>query len=282
MKPRYPQDAGRFRAGHFAEPASYRTIRARGGSTYLFMVTNLGAGVHQDSSGRVTLEPGTAFLYRPGTHQDYGTDEAMGFWEFYWAHFEAGGYTAAIADRICGASAWALVRLTDTRRGPAALNDRAASDETTSAILEAMQTVVRYSGPTGHRGLAHNSLERALLLAELACGGPQADTDPRLKRVLEAVAASPAAPHSVDSLAELAGLSRSRLQHLFRAKLGTTVMDAVEAERLRQAQDRLRMSDRPISEVGRLVGYDDPLYFSRRFHRRFGLSPRRWRQGAGA
>ncbi len=273
----YARDEGHFRAGHFVEQASYRTIRARGGTTYLFMMTRAGAGVHRERTGRVNLAGGTAFIYRPGVPQDYGTSGREGMWDFYWAHFEAGGYTAAIADRICEQRGWALVRMSD-----ASVVIEPSSASVGSAALDAIKAVVLYSGRAGHRGLAQNSLERALLLVELACRRHEVRTDPRLTRVLEAVSASPAADHSVDSLAELAGMSRSRLQHLFRATLGTTVMDAVEAERMRRAQDRLRMSDRAIAEVGRQVGYHDPLYFSRRFSRRFGMSPREWRKRAGA
>lgn len=48
--------------------------------------------------------------------------------------------------------------------------------------------------------------------------------------------------------------------------------------RLREACRLLQQTHRPIFEIARLVGFPDELYFSRRFHREFNLSPRAYRQ----
>ena len=39
----------------------------------------------------------------------------------------------------------------------------------------------------------------------------------------------------------------------------------------------LESTDYTISEISSIVGYDNPLYFSRLFHKHVGMSPRKYR-----
>ena len=65
------------------------------------------------------------------------------------------------------------------------------------------------------------------------------------------------------------------LCRLFRQELHTTPHKYLTDLRLQAAADALRMSPgSSISEIARLCGYSDPLYFSRMFKKRFGVSPR--------
>ena len=44
------------------------------------------------------------------------------------------------------------------------------------------------------------------------------------------------------------------------------------------ARVMLETTDNNISEIADLVGYDDPLYFSRLFRKQFGCSPSQFRK----
>lgn len=48
--------------------------------------------------------------------------------------------------------------------------------------------------------------------------------------------------------------------------------------RLDNARERLEQSDAPIREITKVVGYRDPLYFSKEFKKKYGLSPMQYRQ----
>jgi AraC family transcriptional regulator of arabinose operon len=85
-------------------------------------------------------------------------------------------------------------------------------------------------------------------------------------------------PLTVAAIASAAGLSASRLQELFRAELGQSVMQLVERQRLQQARHWLGHAGLRIAEVAARVGYDDAFYFSRRFRRAFGQCPRAYRR----
>lgn len=91
------------------------------------------------------------------------------------------------------------------------------------------------------------------------------------------ITANPAHDLTVANVPDAIGLSQSRLAHLFTGEVGVSVPAYVEARRMEKAEDLLRMTRRPIREVAELVGYRDPLYLSRRFRERKGVSPRGWR-----
>ena len=50
------------------------------------------------------------------------------------------------------------------------------------------------------------------------------------------------------------------------------------AERMTKAAEMLRMTNLPVAEIGRQVGYPDQLHFSRAFKSIYGLSPRNWKK----
>lgn len=62
-----------------------------------------------------------------------------------------------------------------------------------------------------------------------------------------------------------------------RTVFGQTVKDMVLERRLLEAKRLLRFTIRPVEDIGREIGFEDPAYFSRFFRKRAGLSPRDWR-----
>ncbi|MDE2162389.1 MAG: helix-turn-helix transcriptional regulator [Alphaproteobacteria bacterium] len=85
---------------------------------------------------------------------------------------------------------------------------------------------------------------------------------------------------SLDTLADLAGLSRYRFLHLFKQVTGQTPNQYVINTRLRAAAERLMATNLPVYEVAFSVGFEDLSYFNACFRRQFGAPPRQWRTGA--
>lgn len=79
-------------------------------------------------------------------------------------------------------------------------------------------------------------------------------------------------------LARLAGLSAPRFHVVFSKAFGLAPMVYVREERLRRARHLLLHTHLSIGEIAAMVGFADPLYFSRAFCRAEGLSPRAYRQ----
>lgn len=77
-------------------------------------------------------------------------------------------------------------------------------------------------------------------------------------------------------LAQVAGLGRSRFVQRFRRVTGVSPMRYLERLRMEEARRRLE-EDLPVNRVAQLTGFDDPLYFSRRFRAMHGVSPSAYR-----
>jgi AraC family transcriptional regulator of arabinose operon len=99
----------------------------------------------------------------------------------------------------------------------------------------------------------------------------------RVLSVVEYVRDHIAEQLSAQRLAAVAHLSPSRLSRLFTLQLGVTPQQYVERERMLLAQQLLGLTNRPVGEIARQLGWDDPFYFSKRFHRFSGLSPSDYR-----
>ena len=83
---------------------------------------------------------------------------------------------------------------------------------------------------------------------------------------------------NIEEYARSLGLSTCWFIRKFKEHMGTTPMSYILDIRLRTAQLMLENSDDNISEISRTIGYDNPLYFSRIFKQRIGMSPSEFRK----
>ena len=101
-----------------------------------------------------------------------------------------------------------------------------------------------------------------------------------VNRAVEFIQGNYALSISVEDIARHVGLSRSRLYRLFREQLRLSPVDVLTQVRMRQACMLLRRRSMSIKAVAASVGYEDQLYFSRRFREIVGMSPREYAQSA--
>ena len=87
-----------------------------------------------------------------------------------------------------------------------------------------------------------------------------------------------AEPLTVARVAESARCSETTAQRLFARHVGESMQSWIRQVRLREAAALLRTTGLRVSEVAQLVGYSDPLYFSRAFRRAYGVAPSRFAQ----
>ena len=79
---------------------------------------------------------------------------------------------------------------------------------------------------------------------------------------------------TVSTLASQCNLSMFRFIHKFKEATGMTPIEYLTKIRIDEARYLLSNSNLNISEIASIVGYDDPLYFSRVFKKVTGVSPR--------
>lgn len=84
-------------------------------------------------------------------------------------------------------------------------------------------------------------------------------------------------PLTVGDLAKIANISESNFYSSFKKHMGNSPISYLNHYRLSIAADKLVETDDTISEIGYLVGINDPLYFSKIFKKTYGMTPREYR-----
>lgn len=245
-------------------PPRLWTWRARGTPDCLLMVGTSGVGWLRHPQGERRCLPGEALLLLPGAVHDYGAREEP--WVVRWAHFPL---SAALGPHLrwpaLGGGIHHLVL--PPPRLPAI-----------AAALHRGRAYLRGAAPL-RVALAQTALHEALLLLDQA--NPARGTiDPRVQHAIEVLVDRLHQPLRLLSVARAVGLSPSRLSRLFHAQTGATVRTWLERRRLELACSRLELTDEPIGRIADSLGFTSAFYFSRRFHRHAGMSPRRWRTRA--
>ncbi|MDV3457674.1 AraC family transcriptional regulator [Sphingomonas sp. HF-S4] len=94
---------------------------------------------------------------------------------------------------------------------------------------------------------------------------------------LAAIRARPGARHTVDTLADAAGMSRSSFVRHFKRIMRTGPADYVRTVRLEEARAMLDTTDLPIKTIASRAGFPSRSHFSRAFRQTFGRDPSSYR-----
>ena len=102
--------------------------------------------------------------------------------------------------------------------------------------------------------------------------------DPRMTRVIEAILDAPEQPHTLERLADLAGMSRSVFAKRFNEGFGRTPMDYVREVRLRCSARLLSQPGLSVDAIAGRVGFASRSHYSKAFSEHFGCSPKEFRE----
>lgn len=83
---------------------------------------------------------------------------------------------------------------------------------------------------------------------------------------------------SIEHLCTRFAISRAELYQIFHESFNASVADYIRTKRISMAEQMIRTTTMQISEIAANVGFYDYNYFSKVFHKRFGLSPREYRK----
>lgn len=81
-----------------------------------------------------------------------------------------------------------------------------------------------------------------------------------------------------ETFCQILHISESKLFRAFNRELGMSVMDYIAECRVKKAMDFLTNTDKTISEICTLVGYNYPAHFAKMFRDRTGKSPLQFRK----
>lgn len=101
--------------------------------------------------------------------------------------------------------------------------------------------------------------------------------DERLGRVIDMIFDAPGADYTVESMAEIAAMSRSAFAEHFGESFGRSPMSFVNHVRMQRAAQLLAVDNMSIDEISKTVGYSSRSHFSRAFRDHSGLPPKDFR-----
>ena len=83
---------------------------------------------------------------------------------------------------------------------------------------------------------------------------------------------------NIDDYARECNISVCWFIRCFKQVTGQTPLQYIISLRISNAQMLLETTDYTIAQIAQEVGYDNPLYFSRLFHKQTGVSPNQYRK----
>jgi transcriptional regulator GlxA family with amidase domain len=101
--------------------------------------------------------------------------------------------------------------------------------------------------------------------------------DPRIQCAVDIISQDYRRRISLAELARTVGLSVSHFAHLFQREIGVSPARFLRELRFRQAEQLIKATALPLSEVLVLAGITERSHFMRAFKQRHGLSPSKFR-----
>jgi len=249
---------GSVSVGRFRVDDGYEVDRPQGRGDWLVTFTLEGEGFFRTPQGERSVGAGDVAVLKAVVPHRYGTKPGAR-WHFVWAHFPLG--------------AMEPILLPDAETSVRSI----ASVEARRRILRAFR---RALGDAASQGPFWNELCLSALQEALAVAG-RSDArrlDPRVEETLRLLSARRREPVRVEALAAEVGLSPSRLSHLFKEATGQSIVDALNAMRVREAALLLEHSRLGAAEIAYDVGFQNYNHFLAQFRKRLGASPSEYRQ----
>lgn len=262
----YTHPPGILVSDYYKEPYGYSCYRPKGTKDWLIMYTLSGKGfVNNGGQDDLECTEGVLVMIPPGVLHDYYTAEGE-VWEKLWAHF--------------------IPRMTWTNWIPASntagpiyfvqIDNSFARNSIESAFRRALS--YRLDSFADLRDeLTLNALEEIILLLSSLLADKKL-LDSRVKEVLNILAQQFSEQHLIDDLARKVCLSPSRLSHLFKEQVGSSIVETLTKYRLKQAEKLLLYTLRPITEISLGVGFHSPDYFTKQFFNYYGSTPSQYRR----
>lgn len=240
---------------------------ARNHYLFHYIISGTGTLHADDSSGKThtyQVKSGQGFMIFPHQINTYIADQKLP-WEYVWIEFD--GLRAKEAIEIAGIS-------------PNTPIYHAHSLELREIMMNEMLYIAQHGDMSpfhlmGHLYLFLDALTRSSSSMMLSKGSRLRDF--YVHEAISFVEQNFQNDISVEDIADNCGLNRSYFGKIFRDAIGRTPQEFLLNYRMTKAAELLKLTRLSVGDIGKAVGYGNPLHFSRAFKNIYGISPRDWR-----
>ncbi len=255
-----PNEENDFITGHttIAEQENASWIQRLTNSCGLILTLG-GEGSIRIGQDSLDMKQGDLVLMKPHLKHQF---QSNGNWDILWFHFLP-------RPHIIHALEWPELI---PGGGRVSLAD-AEFETVRNTLTEAHK--LEYYRPNGWNALAYLLLESAIVRGYNRIMNESSELDSSLRLAQELLTET---NDGMDRIAERCGMSRAALYAKFRQEIGVSPRQFREYTILRRAARLLERLDLSIAEIAEQVGMPDPYYFSTRFRKFSGFSPREYRR----
>ena len=211
------------------------------------------------------VRPGELLVIPPGMTHAYGADEKNP-WTIYWFHAQG----TLLEDF-----------LSELKVGPGSLLVFLGEDPQVLALFEELLEVLEHGYTPQqmlHASRALGHLVAVVVRRRHENWREEPDSQQKINRTLTYIKEHLRQPMTLDHLAALANLSRSRYAASFKEQTGFAPIDYFNRLRMHQACQWLDTTDWSVKGIASRLGYEDPLYFSRVFRLVMEMAPIAYRR----
>lgn len=156
-----------------------------------------------------------------------------------------------------------------------------SASDVSSSIRDIIQKVTDL-----HRPYVYDLVDRmaAIMLVQAQsqkCYEPTNQEEIRIREIKAQVDAYFDTDLDINEIAEKQGLSSSNFRRLWRKHIGTSPHQYILQLRIERACSLLIETNDTIASISERVNFQDPFYFSKRFKKEVGVSPKEFRQEKG-
>lgn len=229
---------------------------------YLFSFTISGGATYHLPSGKVEIKQGDLLCFAPLAWQNWQVTKATG-WEVYYLIIKLPAHLLDLVPNQNISPEISKVSLLGNE------------EHRVSRVFREMMEWQTNPTPIMERML-HNQLEYIFLL--IHGQAPVISIDPRIQKARNYLYDNLEKQITLTDVSLAANLSIARLNTLFNATQGMAPIAFLEKIRMERAAQLLIFTTATIDNISSRLGYNERKYFDKRFKRRWGKTPRKYRE----
>ncbi|OBZ13895.1 hypothetical protein A7975_09245 [Bacillus sp. FJAT-26390] len=248
-------------AGHFIGPAVH--------DYYLIHIVLDGEGMFETLGKAYSLKKGDAFVIFPDILVKYEASMSNP-WKYMWVAFSGEIVESSLSSIgitpdqgvICDCSLPVMQKMFRSMRR--------SMEKTNAPALGNMES-------SGWLRLILHELGRLHLTESTAADVPASRSYRQIDQAIRLLSLQYGQQLSIESIARTLGYHRAHLTRLFKEATGLPPMQYLFKVRMKKAEELLE-GELTIAQIATSVGYNDPLFFTKQFHKWSGQSPTDFRK----